>query len=151
MDKNGHLHVAAIGLFTLLLVGAGCFYKPAVVVNVNRDVPPPVETACTLEAKECPDGSYVGRVPPNCEFAPCPPPVTGCTKELMICPDGSSVGRTMPNCEFEPCPLVPTTPPPGPTCKNVCGNGQCDEIVCMAIGCPCAETAASCPQDCAQR
>src|SRR3989338_4312151 len=30
--------------------------------------------ACTMEAKKCPDGSYVGRVPPNCEFAPCPAP-----------------------------------------------------------------------------
>jgi len=29
-------------------------------------------TACTLEAKVCPDGSSVGRTGPNCEFAPCP-------------------------------------------------------------------------------
>lgn len=28
--------------------------------------------ACTQEAKICPDGSYVGREPPTCEFAPCP-------------------------------------------------------------------------------
>jgi hypothetical protein len=28
--------------------------------------------ACTQEAKLCPDGSYVGRTGPNCEFAPCP-------------------------------------------------------------------------------
>lgn len=28
--------------------------------------------ACTLDAKICPDGSSVGRVGPNCEFAPCP-------------------------------------------------------------------------------
>ncbi len=35
-------------------------------------VPPPGGTACTLEAKICPDGSYVGRTGPNCEFAPCP-------------------------------------------------------------------------------
>lgn len=27
---------------------------------------------CTQEAKQCPDGSYVGRTGPNCEFAPCP-------------------------------------------------------------------------------
>src|SRR3989338_8752233 len=27
---------------------------------------------CTLDAKLCPDGSAVGRVLPNCEFAPCP-------------------------------------------------------------------------------
>jgi len=28
--------------------------------------------ACTADAKICPDGSGVGRVPPTCEFAPCP-------------------------------------------------------------------------------
>lgn len=28
--------------------------------------------ACTMDAKLCPDGSYVGRVPPSCAFAPCP-------------------------------------------------------------------------------
>lgn len=28
--------------------------------------------ACTEEAKVCGDGSAVGRVPPDCEFAPCP-------------------------------------------------------------------------------
>lgn len=28
--------------------------------------------ACTMEAKQCPDGSYVGRSGPNCEFATCP-------------------------------------------------------------------------------
>ncbi len=28
--------------------------------------------ACTQEAKLCPDGSYVGRTGPNCEFTPCP-------------------------------------------------------------------------------
>ena len=33
-------------------------------------IPEPV--ACTMDAKICPDGSGVGRVGPNCEFAPCP-------------------------------------------------------------------------------
>jgi len=28
--------------------------------------------ACTMEARLCPDGTAVGRVPPNCDFAPCP-------------------------------------------------------------------------------
>lgn len=36
----------------------------------------------------------------------------------------------------------------GRACKDLCGNGRCEEIVCMAVGCPCAETAQSCPQDC---
>lgn len=37
--------------------------------------PMPIEepgVACTMDAKQCPDGSYVGRQGPNCQFAPCP-------------------------------------------------------------------------------
>lgn len=38
--------------------------------------PSPIEpVACTMDAKMCPDGSYVGRIGPNCEFAACPGPV----------------------------------------------------------------------------
>ncbi len=32
----------------------------------------PEEVFCTMEAKMCPDGSYVGRSGPKCEFAECP-------------------------------------------------------------------------------
>jgi len=28
--------------------------------------------ACSMDAKLCPDGSYVGRISPDCEFAECP-------------------------------------------------------------------------------
>ncbi len=41
-------------------------------VTVNPESPTPTSKACTLDAKLCPDGSYVGRTGPNCEFAPCP-------------------------------------------------------------------------------
>lgn len=27
---------------------------------------------CTMDAQICPDGSAVGRIAPDCEFAPCP-------------------------------------------------------------------------------
>jgi len=30
------------------------------------------QVACTMDAKLCPDGSYVGRTGPNCEFEECP-------------------------------------------------------------------------------
>jgi hypothetical protein len=33
-------------------------------------------------------------------------------------------------------------------CKESCGDGICQEIVCMALGCPCPETSKSCPKDC---
>ncbi len=36
----------------------------------------PSQIACTQEAKLCPDGSYVGRTGPNCEFTPCPTATT---------------------------------------------------------------------------
>lgn len=39
-------------------------------------------------------------------------------------------------------------PPIEKTCEDLCGDSVCQEIVCMAIGCPCAETPTSCPQDC---
>ena len=42
---------------------------------IKKDITTPTEEEavfCTMDAKECPDGSYVGRIPPNCEFAPCP-------------------------------------------------------------------------------
>ncbi len=71
-------------------------------------------TYCTQDVKECPNGSFVGREGPDCEFAKCPSedllqptpedtPVA-CAQDAKICPDGSSVGRTGPNCEFAACP-----------------------------------------------
>ena len=33
-------------------------------------------------------------------------------------------------------------------CKDLCGDSECQEIVCLAVGCPCAETSETCPHDC---
>lgn len=47
--------------------------------------------ACTQEAKQCPDGSYVGRTGPKCEFAPCPattPLPADCNGPGGSCPSG---------------------------------------------------------------
>ena len=43
-------------------------YQPAGAGRVGSQERP---ARCTLEAQRCPDGSYVERVPPKCEFAPC--------------------------------------------------------------------------------
>jgi len=37
------------------------------------DEVPQLKVACTEEAKQCPDGSFVGRSGPHCEFI-CPTP-----------------------------------------------------------------------------
>ena len=51
-----------------ILAGAGAYF---VFTNKNA-TPAPDPIACTQEARQCPDGSYVGRTGKNCEFAPCP-------------------------------------------------------------------------------
>lgn len=33
-------------------------------------------------------------------------------------------------------------------CVDQCGNGICEDVVCLGSGCPCAETATTCPEDC---
>lgn len=50
-------------MIVILLVGVGAIYA------AKRLTKPKIRT---LDAKICPDGSAVGRVLPNCEFAPCP-------------------------------------------------------------------------------
>jgi hypothetical protein len=33
-------------------------------------------------------------------------------------------------------------------CVGKCGDGECAEVACMGTGCPCPETAQTCPEDC---
>lgn len=40
--------------------------------QLNAAAQPPEPIFCTQDAKLCPDGSYVSRVAPKCDFAPCP-------------------------------------------------------------------------------
>ncbi len=41
--------------------------------EADTEVPQePIATMCTMDAKMCPDGSYVSRTGAHCEFSPCP-------------------------------------------------------------------------------
>lgn len=44
---------------------------------------------CTQEARECPDGSFVGRTGDNCEFSACPSGT--CPEGVDKCMDGSTI------------------------------------------------------------
>ena len=52
------------------------YARPGVEKNLKEEVEkelPSEEKFCTQEAKECPDGNFVGRDPDNnCQFRPCP-------------------------------------------------------------------------------
>ena len=139
-----------------MLIAFGCVQEPQEPV------------ACTAEAKLCPDGSAVGRVAPDCEFEACPetktcdaltPCETGeCYKfedeETAICFEGDPCSR----CPLGECYILESYPmqircvdeedEEESICEDLCGDGICQEIVCLATGCPCAETRESCARDC---
>ena len=52
------------------------------------------QVVCTMDAKLCPDGSYVGRTGPKCEFTTCPSAndtITSAVKEFTV--SGTSGGN----------------------------------------------------------
>ncbi len=61
--KKPILFVIVLGLAVLVYIK---FHKEPVNNDGSNQV------ACTMEAKLCPDGSYVGRIGPKCEFKACP-------------------------------------------------------------------------------
>ncbi len=57
-------------------LGYRTYYMPRnAPVVTDPDTTTPTDTepvACTMDAMQCPDGTYVGRTGPKCEFAACP-------------------------------------------------------------------------------
>jgi len=84
--KEPLLILAFTMLYCLIILAViAIAYLAIGLVNKNK------QPACTMAAKLCPDGSYVGRIGPNCEFAPCP----GETAEWL------AIKRAIYNCEVE--------------------------------------------------
>lgn len=65
MKKDNLILYAALTLVILLT------FTSTVLLQQNKKLKI-TKFACTMEAKLCPDGSAVDRVPPNCEFKDCP-------------------------------------------------------------------------------
>lgn len=112
-------------MVVIALVIIGLFVFLLVVLTSPKNVDAPI--ACPADAKICPDGSAVGRIPPTCEFSPCPqdntptpndtpvvPQQPVCPADAKICWDGSTVTRQLPDCLFADCPPEP----PKPTCPS---------------------------------
>ncbi len=79
-------------IIVILLVIAGIFFLVRWQTNAPQSNENP--TVCTADAKLCPDGSYVGRVPPSCEFALCPISTDdgGAILNLKLNETGSTLG-----------------------------------------------------------
>lgn len=64
-------------IVTLVLI-TGFFIGFFYIKNKNSQV------ACIMDAMACPDGSFVGRVAPKCEFAKCPTSIDSKSDELTL-------------------------------------------------------------------
>lgn len=122
--------------FALASMGAGCEVATSPYpVPVPSPVPVPGPVACTEEAKQCPDGSYVGRTGPKCEFAPCPSPTpipTPGTEGKRCTGSGDTTCGTGYACTQECGPPVAreTDPAPGWSCYPVGKPRMCP--ICLA-------------------
>ncbi len=118
--------------------------------EITEEVSAPEEEMvfCTMDAKQCPDGSYVGRVAPSCAFASCVEEPTSAPEEseMLYCTEAMKRGEACAaTLKYEPvCALVEvqcvTTPcnPIPETFDSACSacmqgnvsaytNGQCTE------------------------
>ncbi len=160
MNQRNLAPLFIIFIVVFAALGIGTYYAK------NRAVPTPV--ACTMEAKLCPDGSYVGRVGPRCEFAECPAapnptPTSECTKDSdcpssqYVCVETQGMGTACPSNDPS---CVPTHVVIKGECKLKEGNrcnansdcaagNLCNRNVCVSpIGRQCTGPSdTSCPAD----
>lgn len=82
----------------LAITTVAAFVGAVVLLNYVKTTMPvrPQGVMCTMEAKLCPDGSYVGRSGPNCEFTPCPETASTTTTTPMAVPLPGKVSGSVP-------------------------------------------------------
>ena len=71
-SQRGFVNTTTIVAVVTVIVLGGILASKIAVRKVEKE---PVY--CTQDLKQCPDGSYIGRIPPNCEFAACPGEIIG--------------------------------------------------------------------------
>ncbi len=64
--------IAPLLLIVIVLLTAGAAFYFATSHLPSIQAPTPTSAVCTQDVKSCPDGSWVSRVAPACDFATCP-------------------------------------------------------------------------------
>ncbi|MFA6446058.1 MAG: hypothetical protein WCW14_02295 [Candidatus Paceibacterota bacterium] len=98
-NRRGFVISLLIAIIAVLIIGSGVYLyetkkveAPDIVPNVPEELSTTTKPiACTMDAKMCPDGTYVGRSGPNCEFV-CPAiPVPQYNTPIIFSPNGGEV------------------------------------------------------------
>jgi hypothetical protein len=77
-NNTSRVWITLIAL-VILVAGIYFFFFRGTPESADETANTPGNTViCTMDARQCPDGSYVGRTGPNCEF---------------VCPDSSSTAN----------------------------------------------------------
>lgn len=167
MRRDTTILLAIIGGAAILAAGSAVLIYGT--SNANSPLRPPVVPpggrACTMEAMQCADGSYVGRSGPDCEFSACPaskPAPIGsanctsdadCPSSRYTCEATEGYGVVYPNNEQPPENKIIKG-----DCKLKAGNGcsmdsQCEAgLICKAGVCTnpqgpeCGAGFGKCPQ-----
>ncbi len=82
MNSNKNIVLAIIGVAVLAVLAYGAWNFSQKASSVVKGEPTG-EVMCTMDAKECPDGSWVGRSGPNCQFV-CPIPTSTTTPKGAV-------------------------------------------------------------------
>jgi hypothetical protein len=77
-------HLGILTVILLAVIAIALVFTEEHAIAPSPDTEKPNGIACTMEALLCPDGSAVGRVAPNCEFAPCPEVSENVVSDPMI-------------------------------------------------------------------
>lgn len=90
-----HMHKFLILAGTVVVIG-GIAVLASVATKggwVTAPTPAPEQWVCTADAMQCPDGSYVGRTGPNCEFV-CPA-ASATSSTVTVALGGTATGLTV--------------------------------------------------------
>ena len=72
--KTRLIVIIAIIFLAVIVFGAANMIRERSALPTTEAPGTNEQVFCTMDAMMCPDGSYVGRVPPSCNFAACPIP-----------------------------------------------------------------------------
>lgn len=87
----GQKYIFAIIVFLILAGGISGYFLYKNQTNKPNGI------VCTMDAKLCPDGSYVSRTGANCEFAECPAPLTSGIRGKVLLGPTCPVERIPPD------------------------------------------------------